>query len=428
MKQRLFAILCALLLLLGAAPAASALEGETTLAADTLATLGLVEGNGQGDYQLDAPASRVQAAVLLVRLAGALDDAAAESWFSGFRDVPAWASDAVDYAVHQGWMFSANPAIFRARDTIDASEWFSALLHMLGYTQEDFTLDDAPAFAHRIGLTPLLYDGPLKRSDLFLSMRDALAFSRKNSDETVLEHLIQTGAVSRAAANALGLLTPELTARQVADRHTAAVFQLECYKSKSSVAHLNPDAGSSGFFITADGLAVTNYHSIEGALHANAILTGGDSYPVESVLYYDEGIDIAVIRISRTSTAGRRTSAFACLEMAPSGSGDVRRGDVVYAIGNPLSLGLSVSSGVVGDPTRFVGGYDTPCILNNADISHGSSGGALLNVYGQVIGITSGAYVSGNSMYLAVPIDSALSADLTAEGQTLEQVKAATRS
>jgi len=321
MKRTLFVILCALTLLLGAVPAASALEGETALAADTLATLGLVQGNSQGDYQPDAPATRVQAAVLLVRLAGAQDGAAAEPWFSGFRDVPVWASDAVDYAVHQGWMSAADPATFRGQDAIDACEWFSALLHMLGYGSEDFTLDDAPAFAHRIGLTPLLYDGPLKRGDLFLSMRDALAFAYKDSDQTVLTHLIQTGVASRAAANALGLLTPELTARQAADRHTSAVFQLECYESKSSVAHRDPDAGASGFFITADGLAVTNYHSIEGAVHANAILTSGDSYPVESVLYYDEGIDIAVIRVSRTSTADRRTSAFASLDMAPSGSG-----------------------------------------------------------------------------------------------------------
>ncbi|MBQ7777405.1 MAG: trypsin-like peptidase domain-containing protein [Oscillibacter sp.] len=428
MKHRIFAILCTLALLIGTIPAASALEGEITLAADTLATLGLVQGNSQGDYQPNLPATRTQAAVLLVRLAGAEAAAKAEPWFSGFRDVPAWASDSVDYAVHQGWMSGATPVTFRGQDAIDACEWFSALLRMLGYGDEDFTLDDAPVFAHRIGLTPLLYDGALKRSDLFLSMRDALSFPHKDSDVTVLEQLIQTGSTSRAAANALGLLTPELTARQVADRHMAAVFQLECYESNSSVAHQNPDAGASGFFITSDGLAITNYHSIEGAVHARAILTSGDTYPVESVLYYDEGIDIAVIRISRTSTSGRRTSSFAWLEMAPSGSGDVRRGDTVYAIGNPLALGLSVSSGVVGDPARVVAGYDTPCILNNADISHGSSGGALLNVYGQVIGITSGAYTSGNSMYLAVPIDSALTADLSGAGQTLEQVKQETHS
>ena len=53
------------------------------------------------------------------------------------------------------------------------------------------------------------------------------------------------------------------------------------------------------------------------------------------------------------------------------------------------------------------------------------AGGALLNVYGQVVAVTSGAYLYGNSMYLAVPIDPVLSADLTGQGQTLAQVAAA---
>ena len=54
--------------------------------------------------------------------------------------------------------------------------------------------------------------------------------------------------------------------------------------------------------------------------------------------------------------------------------------------------------------------------------NEGSSGGALLNVYGQVVAVTSGAYVYGNSMYLAVPIDPILTADLTGEGLTLPEV------
>ena len=53
---------------------------------------------------------------------------------------------------------------------------------------------------------------------------------------------------------------------------------------------------ASGFFITPDGLAVTNCHSIEDAVRAAAALSTGDVYAVESVVYYDAGIDIAVIR------------------------------------------------------------------------------------------------------------------------------------
>ena len=68
--------------------------------------------------------------------------------------------------------------------------------------------------------------------------------------------------------------------------------------------------------------------------------------------------------------------------------------------------------------------YALPCVMNTADISQGSSGGALVNVYGQVIAVTSGAYTYGNSMYLAVPVDPVMEADLTSEGWTLAEVAA----
>ena len=113
------------------------------------------------------------------------------------------------------------------------------------------------------------------------------------------------------------------------------------------------------------------------------------------------------------------------LDIAPSGTGDLRVGDTVYAIGNPLGLGLAVSSGIVSATQRVAERYTLPCVMSTADISEGSSGGALLNVYGQVVAVTSGAYVYGNSMYLAVPIDPVLTADLTGQGQTLAEVKAA---
>ena len=68
--------------------------------------------------------------------------------------------------------------------------------------------------------------------------------------------------------------------------------------------------------------------------------------------------------------------------------------------------------------------YALPCVVNSADISRGSSGGALLNTHGQVIAVTSGAYTYGNNMYLAVPVNPVMTADLTGPGWTLEEVKA----
>ena len=422
MKAKLLALLCTLVLLIGAVPTAGALTGESTRAADTLATLGLVRGMTADDYALEAPATRAQAAVLLVRLAGGEAAAKADPWFAGFRDLPAWAADSIDYAAHQGWITGVTVLNFKPNDTITANAWCAFLLRMLGYSEKagDFTIEDAAAFAQRIGLTSTAYDGLLSRGDLFEIARDALVFSYKDSGDTVLSRLIGSGTVSRAAANALGLLDRELTARQISDRYMSAVFRLDCYEKQLEIDAGEPSANASGFFISADGLAVTNYHSIEDAIHATATLSTGEVYPVEEVIWYDVDIDIAVLRISRTSTARKTTSAFACLELA--GTEDIRPGDTVYTLGNPLGLGLAVSSGIVSATARDVDRYALPCVMNTADISQGSSGGALLNVYGQVIAVTSGAYTYGNNMYLAVPVDPVMSADLTVQGKTLAEV------
>ena len=425
MKAKLLAILCALTILISAVPAASALEGEATRAADTLATLGLVNGNNDGDYDLESPATRAQAAVLLVRLAGAVEAAKEEIWIAGFRDLPGWAADSIDYSVHRGWLAGVTPIDFHPNATIDAGAWFGALLRMLGYTdvnEKDFTLADAAQFARRIGLTSRYYgDNNMTRGDLFLSTQEALSFPYKDGSGTVLEHLLNAGSVSRISANALGMLTPELTARQVADRYTAAVVRLDVFHSAASAKGNRSDSNASAFFISADGIAVTNCHAIKGAHSATATLITGDTYPVESVLFMDKDIDIAVLKISMTSTTRRATSAFAHLDIAPSGTTDIRAGETVYALGNPLGLGLAISDGIISDPTRIVQSYNRPCIMDTTDTSHGSSGGALLNTYGQVIGVTTGAYAYGNNMYLAVPIDPVLEADLTAKTLTVAQ-------
>ena len=424
MKKRLAAILCALLLMVSALPAASALEGEALRAADTLATLGLVDDAASDP---ESPATRSQAAVLLVNLAGAEAEAAAQSGSSAFQDVPAAIAGAVNYAAGQGWISGVTATEFRPNEPLTANAWAAFLLRMLGWSDADgdFVISGAAAFAQRIGLFPTAYTGALSQGDLWETAAAALSFSYREGDDTVITRLVDSGAVSRSAANALGLLNPALTARQIADRCAAAVFQLNLYETDAAWRDDTPTGEASGFFISADGLAVTNYHSIDGATRATVTLSTGDLYEVESVVYYDPDIDIAVIRVSRDALEGDSTTAFACLEIAPSGTGDLRMGDTVYALGSPLGLGLAVSSGVVSATEREVERYALPCVMSTADISEGSSGGALLNACGQVVAVTSGAFLYGNSMYLAVPIDPVLSADLTGQGQTLAQVAAA---
>ena len=421
MKTKLLALVCAFLLLLGTVPAAGALTGETERAADTLYTLGLVRGTGSG-YALSAAADRYTAAVLLVRLAGAERAASSGTYGSAFADVAAWARSSVRYANAAGWISGLTATFFGGSQALSANAWCAFLLRMLGYSdaEGDFAVSGAAVFARHIGLLSRDYSGTLDRGDLFAIAQDALTFPYKGTEETVLQRLVSRGTVSRAAANALGLLTEELTARQISDRYSAAVFQMDSYEGQIYVDAQTPSSNASGFFISADGLAVTNYHAIKDSIYSTVTLVTGESYPVEKVLYYDAGIDIAVIRVSRLSTQSVRTSAFAYLETVSTA--DVRDGDTVYTLGYPLGLGLCVSSGIVASRAKTVENYTLPMIQNTADISMGSSGGALFNAYGQVIGVTTGAYTYGNSMYLAVPIDAALTADLTGAGWTLAQV------
>lgn len=420
MKKRILAMLCALLLLAGALPAASALEGEAERAADTLAALNLLSGS----YALKDPATRAQAAVLLVRLAGAEKSAAASTaGRSSFRGAPDWALPSIAYAARQGWITSTTAQGFHAETTVTGDDFCAMLLRMLGYSEKagDFTAGDAARFARHIGLTARTYQGALTRGDVFQIMRDALTFSYRDGSGTVAERLVSAGVCTKASASALGLLDRELTAREAADRHMAAVFCLNVYERQKEIDAKTPSSNASGFFISAEGLAVTNYHSIEDGIYAQVILATGEVYPVESVLFYDPEIDIAVIQVSRTSEEGGTTSGFAWLELV--GTADARPGDVVYTLGNPLGMGLAVSSGIIGSTDRPVEGYTLPCIINTADISHGSSGGTLLNVYGQVLAVTTGAYTRGNNMYIAVPVDPVMTADLTANRWTLEEVK-----
>ena len=347
-----------------------------------------------------------------MHLAGAEQAAAADNWLAGFRDVPASIAQEVNYAARQGWITGVTATAFRPDAALTANAWSAFLLRMLGYSDKagDFTIADAAGFAQRIGLFPIAYTGTLTQGDLSEMAADALSFSYRDGSATVIGRLVSQGTVSRAAANALGLLTPALTARQVADRCAAAVFRLDTYETEAYRDEGLVTGEASGFFITEDGLAITNYHSIADAVSATATLSTGDVYEVERVIYYDPDIDIAVIRVSHAALKGHDTSAFATLDIADSGTG------------NPLGLGLAVSSGIVSATQRDVERYALPCVMSTADISEGSSGGALLNVYGQAVAVTSGAYVYGNSMYLAVPIDPILTADLTGEGLTLPEV------
>jgi S1-C subfamily serine protease len=422
MKKRILSIVCAaaLAVSLAAAPASALSSGE--LAADTLYTLGLVKGDGTG-FNLSAAPTRAEALTMIVRLSGAEKEAQSSDWSTPFTDVPAWAAPYVGYAYSNYLTSGTGATTFSPDSAVTANQFCTFLLRLMGYSEKkgDFTLETAALACYRLGITGGNYsDKTFTRGDMFTACLGAL--SLKNSGGTALiDKLTESGAVNSAVAAAVGLGSSRaLTARETADRFSSSVFYVEGWTQEKPASDDVANNSASGFFISSDGLAVTNYHVIADDQYAVITTTDGKKYQVESVVYYDTGRDIAVLRISKTASDGTSVSSFPYLEMLPEST--VHTGDKVYTLSNPLGLQSSISDGIVSNPKRSTAAFSVPVIQNTAAISMGSSGGALLNEYGQVIGVTSAYYYYGNSLYLAVPMDTVLAQDLTGSGKTLAQV------
>ena len=165
-------------------------------------------------------------------------------------------------------------------------------------------------------------------------------------------------------------------------------------------------AAGSGFILTADGYILTNYHVVESSDSIKVTTYDGTSYDAQ-LIGYDESNDIAVLKIDAT-------------DLTPVVLGDsdtLNVGDSVVAIGNPLGeLTFSLTTGVVSAldrPVTFSTGSTMNLIQTDCAINSGNSGGALFNLYGEVIGITNAKYSSSSAsseasidnIGFAIPID-----------------------
>jgi len=146
----------------------------------------------------------------------------------------------------------------------------------------------------------------------------------------------------------------------------------------------------SGIMIGRDGYILTNNHVARGGKFYSVRIENDDGmYKTDEIIKYNSLLDLAVIRIHRT------------LQPLPiySGSKPLVRGQKVVAIGSPLGLFNSVSNGIISGFRRM---NDVDMIQFTAPISHGSSGGAVLNMYGEVIGVSTAGIDEGQNINLAV--------------------------
>lgn len=163
---------------------------------------------------------------------------------------------------------------------------------------------------------------------------------------------------------------------------------VEIYTYKDSTQKQLSGTGS-GVVISEDGYIVTNAHVLD-AEGFHAVHTVDDKVYDAKVIGRDSKTDIAIIKIDNAN-----------LQPAVLGDSDEAIvGEQVIAVGNPAGLSNTVTDGIISAVNRKVRsdstGFEMNCIQTNADISPGNSGGALVNMYGQVIGITSSKYVSSS--------------------------------
>ena len=166
-------------------------------------------------------------------------------------------------------------------------------------------------------------------------------------------------------------------------------------------------AAGSGFVLSDDGYILTNYHVIENSTSIKVTMYDGSSYDAE-LIGYDESNDIAVLKVDAENLS----------PVVLGDSDNLNVGDSVVAIGNPLGeLTFSLTAGVVSALDREVtlsGNVTMELIQTDCAINSGNSGGALFNLYGEVIGITNAKYSSSGSgasidnIGFAIPINSVM--------------------
>ncbi len=167
----------------------------------------------------------------------------------------------------------------------------------------------------------------------------------------------------------------KLDPKDIYKKRTNAVFMIFTNDGEQA-------AQGSGFFISKDGIAISNYHVFKGTYKGLEVIKtiDGNKYKIKNVLGYSEKYDYMVFEIEGDS-----------FDYIPVNTDGIEIGDEVYAIGSPLGFENTISNGLISQKHRdFLYQISVP-------IDHGSSGGALINKYGEAVGITTGGIDASNA-------------------------------
>jgi serine protease DegS len=211
------------------------------------------------------------------------------------------------------------------------------------------------------------------------------------------ERVSYADAVERSAPSVVNIYTTKIRRETQGQKFNNPMLQylFGNMLPKHSEERRETNLGS-GVIVTESGYVLTNYHILKEAAEIQVVLADNTSVPV-TIIGADPETDLAVLKIEQ-----RQVPAIPTNENAP-----LRVGDVVLAIGNPFGVGQTVTQGIISATGRSQLGINTyeNFIQTDAAINPGNSGGALINAYGELIGINTAIFSrSGGSQGIGFAI------------------------
>lgn len=216
---------------------------------------------------------------------------------------------------------------------------------------------------------------------------------RESTSNTVpVQTTVNAISASAPSVNVTSMTTTSMGGSEVVEKSfeelallASSVVLIAIHDSKGE-----PIGSGSGIMIGRNGYILTNNHvAAGGRFYSVRIEDDEQVYRTDEIIKYNQLLDLAIIRIQRTLNPLK----------VYQGQKPLVRGQKVVAIGSPLGLFNSVSNGIISG-FRNIDNVDM--IQFTAPTSHGSSGGAVLNMQGEVIGISTAGFDSGQNINLAV--------------------------
>ena len=238
-------------------------------------------------------------------------------------------------------------------------------------------------------------EGRVRISLASIRRKDRDKKETKTEASAANSHISNTGGAAKTAVASTDTNMPrsgiktdrELSYIELAKLSTSIVM-IAVYDNRQKML-----GTGSGIMIGKDGFILTNNHVIRGGYYFEVRIEDDERiYKTDEVIKYNQYLDLAIIRIARVLSPLRLFD----------GREKLVRGQNVVAIGSPLGLFNSVSDGIISG-FRNIDNVDM--IQFSAPISPGSSGGAVLNMFGEVIGISTAGFSEGQNINLAVPYD-----------------------